>query len=129
MKPNRIQRVNSLLREVISDVINKDVKNPLVAQFVSVISVNVSADLHHAKVSTSIIGTDAEKKQTIEALNSAAGFIAVHASKQITIRYFPSLTFTLDTTVENQIHIEELLNQINDEKQSRKPSSGDTSSQ
>ena len=128
MKSKRILRVNSLLKEVISDIINKEVKNPLVAKFVTIISVDVSADLHHAKVSTSIIGTDEEKKQTIEALNSAAGFIAVQASKLIVIRYFPSLTFILDNTVENQMHIEELLNQIHDEQDTRDASSGDTPS-
>ena len=66
MKPNRIERVNSLLKEVISDVINKDVKNPLVSQFITIIKVDVTSDLHHAKVHAGVIGTDAEKKQTID---------------------------------------------------------------
>ncbi len=93
MKKNRLARVNSLLKEVISEVIQKDVRNPHVTTFVSVINVDTSADLHHAKVSISLVCSEEEKAKVLSALNSAAGFIAVHAAKKVQLRYFPELTF------------------------------------
>jgi ribosome-binding factor A len=119
MKNNRLERLGSLLTEVISEVINKEVRNPNVAHFVSVTHVEITTDLHHAKVYISVIGSDLEKKKTIEALQSAAGFIAVNASKKITIRYFPALTFKLDNSVDEHLRIEKILGDIKQERLSR----------
>lgn len=120
MVKNRIARLNSLLKEVISEVIHRDVRNPHVNQFVSVTSVDITSDLQHAKVYISIIGTQKEKEETIKALQSAAGFIAILSSKKVVMRYFPALTFKLDTTVEQQMRIDALLDQIKEEHDSRK---------
>lgn len=119
MKRNRSLRLNSLLKEVISEVIFKDVKNPNVSTLVTVASVDISDDLHHAKVFISIIGTDEEKKKTIDALQSAAGYIAIRASKKVVMRYFPVLNFKIDDTVDKQMRIDSLVQKIHDEKDER----------
>ena len=116
----RTERLNSLLKEVISEVIRKQVRNPNVAQFTTVTEVDISKDLHHAKVYVSVIGTDQERSATIEALETAAGFIGVHASKNVVMRHFPSLTFRLDTSVDKQLKIDSLLKKIRSEEESRK---------
>jgi len=116
---NRLDRLNSLLKEVISEVIRRDVRNPHVNEFVTVTGVEISSDLHHAKVLISVIGTDSVKTETIQALQSAAGFIAVHASKKVVMRYFPSLVFHLDTSVDQQMRIDSLLGKIHEEQKSR----------
>ncbi len=121
MVKNRVARLNSLLKEVISEVIHRDVRNPHVNQFVSVTSVEITSDLQHAKVYISVIGTPKEKDETILALQSAAGFIAIQSSKKVTMRYFPTLTFKLDTSVEKQMRIDSLLGQIKEEQSTRKP--------
>lgn len=121
MTSKRIPRINSLLKEVISEVILREVRNPLVHSLITVTQVEVSGDLHHAKVHISVIGTDKEKKETIQALQSAAGFIAVHAAKKVVLRYFPALTFKLDTSVEKQIRIDSLLDKIKEERNMRLP--------
>lgn len=120
MVKNRIVRLNSLLKEVISEVIHRDVRNPHVNQLISVTNVEITNDLHHAKVYISIIGTPKEKEETIDALQSAAGFIAVQSSKKVVMRYFPTLTFKLDTSVDKQMRIDSLLGQIKEEQNSRK---------
>lgn len=119
MVKNRIARLNSLLREVISEVIRKDVRNPHVNQFVTVTSVDITNDLQHAKVYISVIGTPQEKENTIKALQSGAGFIAIQSSKKVVMRYFPALTFKLDTSVEQQMRIDSLLDKIKTEQESR----------
>jgi ribosome-binding factor A len=120
MVKNRVARLNSLLKEVISEVIHRDVRNPHVNQFVSVTSVDITSDLQHAKVYISIIGTPQEKEETIQALQSAAGFIAIQSSRKVTMRYFPTLTFKLDNSVEKQMRIDSLLGQIKEEQNTRK---------
>lgn len=119
MPKKRTDRLNSLLKEVISDVIRKDVRNPHVNELVTVTGVEITKDLHYAKVFISVIGTPEQKAQTVAALQQSSGFIAVNASKQVVMRYFPSLTFTLDNYVEKHMRIEELLKEISDEKKSR----------
>jgi ribosome-binding factor A len=120
MPISRVDRLNSLLKEVISEVIRQHVRNPHVNELMTVTRVEVTKDLHYAKVYISVIGTQAAKEATIEALQSAAGFIAVNASKKVVMRYFPNLTFKIDDSVDKHMRIEELLNKINDEKRDRK---------
>lgn len=112
MSKHRIARLNSLIKEVIAEVIREDVKHPDVHRLVTVTRVDVTKDLHHAKVYISVIGDETAKKSTLAALQSAAGFIGVTASKKMVIRYFPNLTFKLDDSVDKHMRIEELLQQI-----------------
>lgn len=115
----RTDRLNSLLKEVISEVITREVRNPHVSQFTTVTRVQISKDLHYATVYISVIGTDTEKKETIQALQTAAGFIAVNSSQKVVMRYFPALTFKLDDSVDQHMRIANLLNEISDEREER----------
>jgi ribosome-binding factor A len=119
MAVKRTDRLNSLLKEVIDSIIRKDVKNPNLTTLFNVTRVDISKDLHHAKVYVSVIGSDEEKKDTIDVLQSAAGYIAVRSSKKVVIRHFPDLRFILDDTVEKQMHIETILQDINAERATR----------
>lgn len=119
MQKKRIQRLNSLLKEVLAEVIINDVRDPRMAPLVTVASVDISSDLHHAKVYVSIMGTEKQRRDTLEALESAAAFIAISASKKMVIRYFPALTFKLDTTVDEQMKIDQLLEKIQREEEKR----------
>jgi len=120
MSAERTDRLNSLLKEVISEVIKRDVRNPHVNELLTITSVRISRDLHYAKVYVSVIGSVQDKKATLEALNSAAGFIAVNSAHKVTMRYFPELTFILDDSVDKHMRIEELLGDISKERESRK---------
>lgn len=115
----RTDRLNSLLKEVISEVVQQDVRNPHVNHLLSITRVDITKDLHHAKVYISVIGTQEEKEETVKALQSAAGFIAVNSSKKVTMRYFPELTFKLDDSVDKHMRIDSLLNEISEERKAR----------
>ena len=119
MKKQRVDRVNSLLKEVLFEVIQKEVRNPGVNTFVTVTRVETSADLHHATVYISLIAPTPEKEKVIAALQSAAGFIAIQASKKVELRYFPQLIFKLDTGVDEHMRIEEILHKIEEERRLR----------
>jgi ribosome-binding factor A len=115
----RVQRLNSLLKQVISDVIRKEVKNPHLPQLITITHVAITKDLRHAKVFVSVIGNEKEREEAMQALQSAAGFIGVHASKEVRMRYFPHLLFVFDDTVDKQIRIEEVIQQIEQERKAR----------
>ena len=117
----RIHRLNSLLKRVLSEVIKKDlVHNPDVHPLTTVTKVSISSDLHHAKVYISVIGSKEEKEKTVKALQAASGYIATQASKKVVMRYFPSLTFYIDTSADDFFKIETILNKIKKEQKSRK---------
>lgn len=119
MPKQRTDRLNSLLKEVISDVIRKDVRNPHVNELLTVTRVEITKDLHHAKVFVSVIGNEEQKVETIKALQNAAGFIAVTSSKKVVMRYFPELHFKLDDSVDKHMRIEKILGEISSERESR----------
>lgn len=119
----RTDRLNSLLKEVISELIMRDVRNPKVSDLVTITKVEITKDLHYAKVYISLIGSPQEKKQTLQGLQSAASFISSQASKKVVMRYFPTLTFYLDDSLEDELRIHTLLEQIHDEQSKRTPPS------
>jgi ribosome-binding factor A len=107
MKYRRL-RVQDLLREEISSIIQRDVKDPGFG-FVTILEVKMTEDLKTAKVFFSIYGTEEEKKKTTEALNRSKGYIKFLLGKRIKLRYTPDLYFTLDDTYEKISKIEEIL--------------------
>jgi ribosome-binding factor A len=125
MGVQRTDRLNSLLKEVISEVIKREVRNPHVVELVTVTRVQITKDLHYAKVYISVIGSEQEKVVTLQALQSAAGFIAVQSAQKVVMRYFPELTFKLDDSVEKHMRIEELLDQLSQERESRQGETSD----
>ena len=119
MAVKRTEKLNSLLQEVISEVIHRDVRNPDVSPLLSITKVNVTSDLAQATVAVSVIGTPEQQETTIKGLNKAAGFIAVNASKKVVMRHFPTLFFVIDNTVEKQMHIDNLIQKISKERDAR----------
>jgi ribosome-binding factor A len=115
----RMHRLNSLLKEVISDVIHKVVQDPDIHRLLTVTKVEVAQDVRNAKVFISVIGNDTDKKKTVDALNRSAGFIGVHSAKQVVLRFFPTLLFKIDNAVETHAKISDLVDSIQEERRSR----------
>ncbi len=90
----RLERLSKTLMKEIAAVIMTDVKDPRLLSMVSVMDVEMSEDMRHAKVIVSIYG---EKKsdnyKTFEALESSAGYISSVVSKALRLRYAPTLQF------------------------------------
>jgi len=111
----RIERFNSHLRHEISDLIQFHIKDPRLGTVVSVTSVEVTPDLRHARVRISRMGTDEEKRQTIEALVSAAGYIRHQLGDRMKSRHIPELTFKLDETIEKADRVLRMIDRISEE--------------
>jgi ribosome-binding factor A len=79
---------------------------------VTVTAVDVTADLRHAKVFVSVLGTEEEKKATFEGLASLAGHLRARLAKSLQLRVAPELQFKEDDTVARAARIETLLAEI-----------------
>ena len=110
----RISRLNSLIREEISDLLQRQVKDPQLDRFVSVTEISTSPDLSYAKVFVSIMGSEEEKRATLERLTAASGFFRKELSKRLTTRRVPELNFCQDNSIEQGAHLLEIIERISD---------------
>jgi ribosome-binding factor A len=115
----RIERVDSLLVEVIAEIVMREIKDPRLPGLITITKVETTQDLRQATVFFSLLGTQEAKKLALKLLQAASGFITMTASKKVTLRFFPKLTFKLDDTLEKHQRIDELLKKIDDEKNLR----------
>lgn len=121
MKHHRVARVAEVIREVASETILFKVSDPRVRN-VTVTRVEVSADLQHAKVHVSIMGTPARQKKALAGLQNAAGFIQSQLGDRMKTRYTPSLRFFLDQGIKQSVEISRLIN----EALGRNPAEGES---
>lgn len=97
----RNQRMNSELQKDIYEVISRKLKNPLITQMFSIVSVSVSKDLAHADVFISVYSTDETKKlETFNAIKNDAKRIRYELAKFSRARTVPELHFYLDGSME-----------------------------
>jgi ribosome-binding factor A len=95
----RTERVNALLREEISNLIRDDIRDPRMGGIVSVTHVDVSPDLRNAMVHISVLGDDAERAGTMQALERAAPFVRRELGKRLHLRTIPAVRFLADTSM------------------------------
>ena len=108
----RTERLNHLLRQEITDLLQREAKDPRLSAMVSVTRVSVSSDLRYAKVFISVLGTEEEKKGVLAGLHAASGFLRRQLASRLTLRYTPDLTFTYDDTMEQAGKVLELIQQV-----------------
>ena len=112
----RVERLNSFLRQEISDLIQRYVKDPRLGTFVSVTAVEISKDMRYAKVFISRYGSDLEKADTLKALESASGYIRHELGERMKTRRIPELSFRLDNTMEKAAKVLKIINDISSEE-------------
>ena len=108
----RLERVNHLIREEISELLQREVKDPRLGGFVTVTGVSTSSDLSHAKVYVSVMGEEEEKKEVLEALAIASGFLRKELSTRLRMRRSPELSFHRDNSIDQGSHVLQLINQV-----------------
>ncbi|MCE2804649.1 MAG: 30S ribosome-binding factor RbfA [Gemmataceae bacterium] len=121
MKKHRVSRVAEMIREVASETILFKLSDPRVKR-VTVMSVDVSPDLQHARVNVSVMGTPAQQNTTLKGLQHAAGFIQAQLGDRMRSRYTPSLRFVLDQGVKHSVEITRLINEALGNSASMNPS-------
>lgn len=118
MKTHRLARVAEVVREVASETILFELRDPRVKN-VTVTRAEISGDLQHAKVYVSIMGSEREQNLCMYGLNRAAGFIQSKLGERMKSRFIPILQFVLDKGVKNSVEITRLINEALGRKSER----------
>ena len=106
-----MQKVDEEFKRELSKIIDQDLKNPNITGLISVTKVKTSSDLKSARVYISIINSKS-KKNTLEGIKNAAGYIRSEIAKRVNLRYTPELNFVIDDSMEYGDKIENILKQI-----------------
>ncbi len=116
MGTHRVERVAAQLRQEISEIIIKDLKDPRV-EMASITEVKVSADLRNATIRVSVMGEPGTQRAAIDGLQHAKGFIRRELGARLSnLRFAPDLHFELDRGVAYSVRVSQLLREVNRER-------------
>lgn len=107
----RPERVREFIKEQVGEIIQRELKDPRIG-FVSVTSVEVSADLRHAKVFVSVLGDAQAKADTMAGLTSAQGYVRGELGRRLQMRFSPEVLFRLDESIERGTRVMSLIRQV-----------------
>ena len=109
---HRIERVNNLIRREISELLQRQVKDPRLGSFVAVTEVSTSSDLRYAKVFVSCMGSEEEKQEMLRGLEAATGFFRNKLARNLRLRRIPELSFHWDDSIERGAHLLQLIDEV-----------------
>jgi len=112
---HRIERVNHLIRRELSELIQRELRDPRLESFIAVTEVNTSTDLRHAKIYISCLSGKQEEKKVLEVLDSACGFLRSELAKKVRLRRIPELTFQWDNSIEQGDRILRMIDNLHQE--------------
>ena len=112
---HRIERVNNLIRQEISQLLQRQIKDPRLSSFIAVTEVDTSPDLRYAKIFVSCISSDEEKQEILSTLATASGFLRNELTRRLRLRRIPELSFHWDDSIERGAHLLELIDRVSAE--------------
>ena len=110
----RSERVADLIQKEISEMLMRSIKDPRIG-FVTITRVSVTEDCRSAKIYYSVMGTAAEKEESLKGLMSAKGYIRKELGRRVSLRYIPEIVFQFDPSIEYAIHLEEVIQHLRGE--------------
>ena len=111
----RIDRVNNLIRQEISELLHRQVKDPRLGSFITVTNVSTSPDLRYAKIFVSQISGQASRQEVLSTLSAASGFFRKELRKYLKLRRIPELSFQWDDSIERGARLLELMDRLSQE--------------
>ena len=112
MNYRKIFKTSSLLQKVLSEVIQNEVRNPLVHPLTTISRISLSKDLRYAKVFITIFAEEEKQEESIRGLEHSSSFIEIMSSRRVRLPYFPKLRFFLDREAKKRERIDALLEAI-----------------
>lgn len=108
MPSQRSRRIGDQIQKEISSLLTKGLKDPRIG-FVTITGVEVTPDLHLARVYYSVMGDSEARSNTAAGLAKATPFIRRELGRRMRMRYIPDILFVFDTTLDHSDHINKLL--------------------
>lgn len=111
----RVEKVQELMKQEVSQIILRELKDPRIG-FVTVTSVECTGDLREAKIYVSLMGNEQQVKDCWAGLTSSLGYIRREIGKRIRLRFTPEISLAIDKSLDYSAHIQELLLKIKAEE-------------
>lgn len=114
MRKNSIKntRINGEVQRVLAEVIRREIKDPRISPWTSVVAVEVAPDLKSCKVWISVLGDEEARISTLEGLKSAEGFMKNRIAKIINLRNTPEITFVMDQSIEYGVNMSRRIDEV-----------------
>ena len=114
MRKNSIKntRINGEVHRELSHIIARELKDPRMSPMTSVVRVTVSPDLKQCKAYISVLGTDRQRQDTMDGLNSALGFIRRELARTVNLRITPEIEFISDQSIEYGVNMSKKIDEV-----------------
>lgn len=130
MRKNSIKntRINGEVQRVLAEIIRGEIKDPRISPWTSVVAVEVAPDLMSCKAWISVLGDEEARKNTLQGLKSAEGFIRRQLARIINLRNTPDITFVVDQSIEYGVNMSHRIDEVIalDEERSEKENEPDS---
>jgi ribosome-binding factor A len=111
---NRMVRINDEIMKELSNILRSDLKDPRIGIVTSVSKVDTTNDLKYCKVYISILGDDEKRKEVMDVIKGASGYIRSLIARRINLRITPEFTFKLDDSLDYSFKIDKILKDIHE---------------
>ncbi|MBR3164948.1 MAG: 30S ribosome-binding factor RbfA [Lachnospiraceae bacterium] len=114
MRKNSVKnrKINDEVHRVLAEIIRGGIKDPRISPMTSVLQVEVAPDLKTCKAWVSVYGDDQKKKETMEGLASASGFIRGELARRVNLRNTPVLRFILDDSIAYGVEMSRRIDEV-----------------
>src|SRR5512135_1983381 len=112
---HRIERVNQLIRQELSQLLQRGTKDPRLSGYISINSVETTPDLRHAKIFVSCICDVERRKEILAALAHSSGFFRTELARHLTMRRVPELHYVWDDSIEKGSNLLALMDRVKSE--------------
>jgi ribosome-binding factor A len=121
---SRTERIGDQLREEVSQLLSREVHDPGIG-FITLTRVDVTPDLQLARVYYTSLGDAGARRTTARALARAAPFVRRMIGRRLRLKRTPALEFIFDESIAQQDRIEQLLQEIQREREAAPPEQDD----
>lgn len=109
MNEKRVGRISQEVKKALSEAIFFELKDPKIAEVLTLSEVRVSSDLSYADVYVSVMGSDWDQRQTLEGLEQARGFLKNYLARHVKLRQVPELRFHFDDSITHGMYMDQLI--------------------
>ena len=106
-------RINGEVQRTLAEIIRADIKDPRISPLTSVVSVEVAPDLKTCKAWISVYGEEQERKDTLEGLKSAEGYIRRELARRVNLRNTPEIRVIVDQSIAYGVKMSKLIDEVN----------------
>ena len=116
----RVEKLAALLKREVSDLLVNGVRDERIHQtMITITTVEVSADLQHAKIFVSLFGEEQKKAEVLVCLEESKGFIRRELARRLQMRRSPDLIFKIDQCMSKGSSVLDLLTSLDAQRKNK----------